>query len=68
VSAADDQAADRRLGLSIAALVGVVVVLAILADANRIGLVVWLVLTIGAVLVLAGVSLFWQARADRRRR
>ena len=65
VSTADDQAADRRLGLSIAVLVAVEVVLAFLADANSIGLVVWLVLAVLAVLVMAAVALLLQARAER---
>ena len=65
MSTADDHAADRRLGLSIAGLVGVEVVLAFLADANSIGLVVWLILAVLAVLVMAALALLLQARAER---
>ena len=62
---AEDHAADRRLGLAVAALVVIEVALAFLADANTIGLVVWLVLSVAAVFVVAALAALAQRRAER---
>jgi hypothetical protein len=64
MSVADDHAADRRLGGAIAVLVILEVVFAFLADANTIGLLVWLVLAVGAVLVVAAAAAALQRRAE----
>jgi uncharacterized protein (DUF58 family) len=65
MAVAEDHAADRRLGLAVAALVAIEVALAFLADSNSIGLVVWLVLAVAAVLVVAAASAAVQRRAER---
>jgi hypothetical protein len=62
VSTLEDQAADRRFAVSVAFLVVIEVLLAGLADAGVIGLVWWLVFTVGAIGAAAIVARFLRSR------
>lgn len=58
----DDRTSDRRFLVAFAALMAVEIVLGFLADAGTIGLGVWLVLAVAAILVTGAIS----AAAQRR--
>jgi hypothetical protein len=56
----NDRASDARLAITFGGLMAVEILLGILADAGTIGLLWWLFLAVGAVLVTAAVSAVWQ--------
>ena len=64
VTVEEDRASDRRIAVAFAAVLVVEVALAFLADAGTYPLWVWLILSVGAVLV-AGLVFRWvQMRAE----
>lgn len=58
----EDRASDRRFLATFGGLMAVEIVLGVLADAGTFGLVVWLVLAVGAVLATGAVSAVLQRR------
>jgi hypothetical protein len=64
VTVEEDRASDRRIAIAFAAVLVVEVALAFMADAGTYPLWVWLILSVGAVLV-AGLVFRWvQVRAE----
>ena len=64
VTVEEDRASDRRIAIAFAVVLVVEVAFAFLADAGTYPLWVWLILSVGAVLV-AGLVFRWvQARAE----
>jgi hypothetical protein len=64
VSLQEDRASDKRIAITVGVLMLVEIVLGYIADAGTIGLGVWLVLAVGAVLVTGGVFAVVQRRTD----
>jgi len=67
VSLEDDRASDKRIGIAVGVLMLIEIALGYIADAGTIGLGVWLVLSVGAVLVTAVVFKAAQNRAEPNR-
>jgi hypothetical protein len=62
VTIEEDRASDKRIAIFAGTLMLVEIILGYIADAGTIGLVVWLILAVGAVLVAGAVFAVVQRR------